>query len=77
MTAVRICECVGGAGRKLLKLAALLAIATLPGHFNRHPRQWQSSVAKDEQTFAETDQQRASPREYPRFNSAKGWIVYE
>ena len=74
---VGICECVRGAGRTLTKPAAQLAIATKPGHFNRHPWQWQSSVAKDEQTFADTDHQCVSLGEYPRFNSANGWIVYE
>jgi len=32
---------------------------------------------KYEQTFADMDQQCASPREYPRCNSANSWIVYK
>jgi len=35
------------------------------------------SSVKDEQRFAYTDQKCTSPREYPRFNSANGWIVYK
>jgi len=64
-----------------LELAAQLANATQPGRFNRYSRYRQyrrrDPVAKDEQRFADTDQQRASPGKYPRFNSVNGWIVYE
>jgi len=35
------------------------------------------SSVKDEQRFAYTDQQCASPGEYLRFDLANGWIVYE
>ena len=34
-------------------------------------------MAKDEERFADTDQQRASLEKYPRFNSVNSWIVYE
>jgi len=34
-------------------------------------------VEKDEERFADTDQQRASLGKYPTFNSVNGWIVYE
>jgi len=45
-------------------LAAQLAKATQPGHFNKHPRRRQSRrrdlVANDNKRFADTDQRRAS-----------------
>jgi len=52
-----------------------------PGRFNRDSqyRQYRrcNPVAKDEPRFTDTDQQRASPGKYPRFNSVNSWIVYK
>ena len=64
-------------GGRLSELAALLAITTQPGHFNKHPWYRQCQVAKDEQRFEYTDQQCAPLVEYLRFNSANGRIVYK
>ena len=67
-------------GEQLPELAAQLAKATQPGHFNTVSQQRQSRrrdlATKHEQRFADSDQQRVSPGEYPRFNSVNGWIVY-
>jgi len=66
---------------RLSQLAAQLANATQPGRFNRDSQYWQyrrrDLVVKDEERFADTDQQRASLGNYARFNSVNGWIVYE
>jgi len=66
--------------RRLTELAAQLANAMQPGRFNRDSRYWQyrrcNTVAKDEQRFADSDQQRTPPGEYPRFNSVNSWLFY-
>jgi len=66
---------------QLSQLAAQMANATQPGYFKRDSRYWQyrrrDLVAKDEERFADTDQQHALLGKYLRFNSVNGWIVYE
>jgi len=42
VTVVRICEYVEEQGGRLSELVTLLAIATQPGHFNKHPQRRQS-----------------------------------
>ena len=83
MTAVRICEYVRGAGRTTLGVGSTAGKCNAAWSFQQIlpipaiPKASRDPVAKDEQRFADTDQQRASPGKYPRFNSVNGWIVYE
>jgi len=67
-------------GEQLPELAAQLAKATQPGHFNRVSRQRQSRrrdlATKHEQKFADSDQRCASPGAHPRDTSVNGRIIY-
>ena len=80
---MRICEYVRGAGKTTLRVGSTAGQCNTAWSFQQRlpipaiPKARSSAVAKDEQRFADTDQQRASPGKYPRFNSVNGWIVYE
>jgi len=67
-------------GEQLPELAAQLAKATQPGHFNRVSRQRQSRrrnlAMKHEQKCADSDYRCASPGAHPRDASVNRRIIY-
>ena len=81
LTVERICECVRGVGRTALGVGSTTGNCNAAWTFQHTPPTAAflktRSSGKDEQRFAYTNQQRSSPGEYPRFNSANGWIVYK